>query len=296
MNDQHLRLAIQKSGRLSEKCRDLLARAGINFDFRTDRLISRAREQALDLMLVRDDDIPGFVKNEVSQIGIVGLNVLEEKLGRIVPGEGDVEIIRRLSFGYCRLALAIPKNSSFDGVMSLQGKRIATSYPNTLRRYLDDNGVTATIVEITGSVEVAPSIGIADAICDLVSTGATLESNGLRQTTVLLESEAVLIRPRKRLNDAQELLLEKLVARIDGLQKARNSKYVMLNAPKDAIYRISQLIPGMEKPTVMPLMCDDNLVAIHAVCKEDVFWETIEKLKEAGASSILVLPIEKIIE
>lgn len=296
MNEKNLRLAIQKSGRLGEKCRDLLAQAGIKFEFRSDRLISRAKEQAIDLMLVRDDDIPGFVKNEVSQVGIVGLNVLEEKLGRMSDLDSEVEIIRRLGFGGCRLALALPKAMPFEGLSSYQGKRIATSYPKTLQRFLDDNGIQASVVEITGSVEVAPSIGIADAICDLVSSGATLESNGLRQTTVLLESQAVLIRPRRRLSDAQELLIEKLVARIDGLQKAQNSKYVMLNAPKDAIYRISQLIPGMEKPTVMPLMCDDSRVAIHAVCKEDVFWETIEKLKEAGASSILVLPIEKIIE
>jgi ATP phosphoribosyltransferase len=201
-----------------------------------------------------------------------------------------------MGFGHCRLALALPKSVPYEGLMSFQGKRIATSYPQTLQRFLDDHGIHASIVAITGSVEVAPSIGIADAICDLVSTGATLDSNGLRQVTILLESEAVLIRPRRRLSDAQELLIVRLVQRIDGLQKARHSKYVMLNAPKEAIARISQLIPGMEKPTVMPLMNDDSRVAIHAVCKEDVFWETIEKLRDAGASSILVLPIEKIIE
>lgn len=292
----NLRLAIQKSGRLSEKSRDLLARAGISFEFRSDRLVARAKEQALDLMLVRDDDIPGFVKNQVSQLGIVGLNVLEEKLGRMQEGESEVEIIRRLGFGRCRLALALPKASPFEGLSSYQGKRIATSYPRVLQRFLSEHDINATIVEMTGSVELAPSIGIADAICDLVSTGATLESNGLKATSTLLESEAVLIRPRVRLGDEQERLIQRLVDRIDGLQRARNSKYIMMNAPREAIYRISQLIPGMEKPTVMPLLYDEGKVAIHAVAKEDVFWETIEKLQEAGASSILVMPIEKIIE
>ncbi len=296
MSERNLRLAIQKSGRLSEKCRELLAQAGMNFDFRTDRLISRARGQALELMLVRDDDIPGFVKNQVSQLGIVGLNVLEEKLGPSHNGDNPVEIIRRLGFGRCRLSLALPKAVPFEGLSSLNGKRIATSYPRSLQNFLTTNDIQATVVEITGSVEVAPSIGIADAICDLVSTGATLESNGLREATVLLESEAVLVRPRQTLSDAQEIMIERLLARIDGLQKAKSSKYIMMNAPKDAVYRISQLIPGMERPTILPLMSDESKVAIHAVASEDVFWETIEKLKEAGASSILVMPIEKIIE
>ncbi len=292
----YLRLAIQKSGRLSEKCRELLVKSGISFEFRSDRLVARAKEQPLDLMLVRDDDIPGFVKNQVSQLGVVGLNVLEEKLGRIRDGEGPVEIVRRLGFGRCRLALAIPKSAPFDGLSSYQGKRIATSYPHILQRFLDEHDIQASIVEMTGSVELAPSIGIADAVCDLVSSGATLESNGLRATTTLLESEAVLVRPRRRLSDEHEQLIQRLVDRIDGLQRARNAKYIMMNAPKEAIYRISQLIPGMEKPTVMPLMYDEGKVAIHAVAKEDVFWETIEKLQEAGASSILVMPIEKIIQ
>ncbi|MCX6130110.1 MAG: ATP phosphoribosyltransferase [Proteobacteria bacterium] len=296
MNSAHLRIAIQKSGRLSEKCRELLAQAGISFESRADRLISRAKEQPIDLMLVRDDDIPGFVSNSVSQLGIVGLNVLEEKLEKDQDGKSEVEIIRRLGFGSCRLALALPKAVAFEGLSSLSGKRIASSYPKTLQRYLDAHGIVASIVEMSGSVELAPSIGIADAICDLVSTGATLESNGLRECTVLLESEAVLIRPRGELSREQEQIIERLLARFEGLGKAKNAKYIMMNAPKDAIYRISQLIPGMERPTVMPLMYDDARVAIHAVAKENVFWETIEKLKEAGASSILVLPIEKIIE
>ncbi len=296
MSNKHLRIAIQKSGRLSDKCRELLAQAGVTFDSRTDRLICRAKEQPIDLMLVRDDDIPGFVNNQVSQLGIVGLNVLEEKLGRVSSGESDVEIIRPLGFGYCRLALALPKTVPYEGLSSFSGKRIATSYPRTLQRFLEDNDIKASIVQISGSVEVAPSIGVADAICDLVSTGATLESNGLRETTVIMESEAVLVRPRGELSPDQEAMIARLLARFDGLGKAKNAKYIMMNAPKDAIYRISQLIPGMEKPTVMPLMYDEGKVAIHAVCKEFVFWETIEKLKEAGASSILVLPIEKIIE
>ena len=208
----------------------------------------------------------------------------------------DVQILRRLGFGHCRLSLAWPKDKAFEGVSSLNNKRIATSYPQILERYLKRNNIDAKAVEISGSVEVAPAIGIAEAVCDLVSTGATLQSNGLREVLRLLDSEAVLLRSSRSFSDDQEALVEKLLTRIDGTLRAKAARYVMMNAPKDKLEQISQLIPGMEKPTIMPLMLDDSKVAIHAVAKEDVFWETIEQLKALGASSILVVPIEKMIE
>lgn len=291
MTERNLRLAVQKSGRLSDKSRELLTRAGMIFESRGDQLISRAKGHPLELMLVRDDDIPSFISNQVCQLGIVGRNVLEEK------GDDGIVVIRSLGFGYCRLSLAIGSNMiPFDNVHQLNGKRIATSYPRILQRFLDDKGIQARIVQMSGSVEVAPSIGIADAICDLVSTGATLESNGLKEVSVLLESEAVLIRPKGRIDEPQEKFIERLLARFDGLQKASQAKYIMMNAPKASVYRISELIPGMERPTVIPLSGDSDRVAIHAVAKEEIFWETMEKLKDADASGILVLPIEKIIE
>lgn len=291
MTERNLRLAVQKSGRLSDKSRELLTRAGMIFESKGDQLIARAKGHPLELMLVRDDDIPSFISNQVCQLGIVGRNVLEEK------GDDGIVVIRSLGFGYCRLSLAIGSSMfPFDDLRQLQGKRIATSYPRILQRFLDDQKIQARIVQMSGSVEVAPSIGIADAICDLVSTGATLESNGLKEVSVLLESEAVLIRPKGRIDDAQETFIERLLARIDGLQKASQAKYIMMNAPKASVYRISQLIPGMERPTVIPLSGDSDWVAIHAVAKEEVFWETMERLKEADASGILVMPIEKIIE
>ena len=289
----NLRIAIQKSGRLSDKCLDLLNRCGLQFDARKRTLIARAKDHPVELMLVRDDDIPNYVRDGVCDIGIVGLNELEEKIG---PSNDNVQIVRRLGFGSCRLSMAWPKSKPYDGLESFSGKRIATSYPNILNNYLKQKNIVAEAVEISGSVEVAPSIGVADAICDLVSTGATLESNGLEEVLTILKSEAVLVRNLRSLDDQKEALIQKLLQRVDSTLLAKNAKYIMMNAPKTSIDQITKLIPGMEDPTVMPLSYDENKVAIHAVAKEDVVWETMEQLKEAGASSILVLPIEKIIE
>lgn len=297
MQNDKLRIAIQKSGRLSDKCLALLCRSGIQFDIRKDRLFYKARNHPVELMLVRDDDIPEYVRDGVCHLGIVGLNELAEKIG-VDDNRDDapVTIVRRLGFGYCRLALAWPKQLPYEGLESFRDKKIATSYPNILERFLQQQGINAKAIEISGSVEVAPTIGVADAICDLVSTGATLQTNGLQEVQTLLESEAVLVRPKKPFTDQQEYFIRKILARIDGVLKAQMSKYIVMNAPKDSVDTISKLIPGMEKPTVMPLMSDDSKVAIHAVAKEDQFWETMEQLKQAGASSILVMPIEKIIE
>jgi ATP phosphoribosyltransferase len=300
MQEDNLRIAVQKSGRLSEKCLSLLSHCGIKFDIGKDRLFYRAKNQPLELMLVRDDDIPEYVRDNVCHLGIVGLNELEEKIGTDRTGcnlqDPQVHIMRSLGFGHCRLSLAWPKDKPFEGLSSFNNKKIATSYPNILRRYLDKNQIKAQVIEISGSVEVAPTIGVADAVCDLVSTGSTLQSNGLREVLTILESEAVMLRNSKTFSDAQERLIQKMLARIDGSLKASSSKYIMMNAPKTKVETISQLIPGMEKPTVMPLLMDDSKVAIHAVAKEDIFWETMEKLKQNGATSILVMPIEKMIE
>ena len=292
----NLRIAIQKSGRLSDKCIDLLSRCGLQFDNRKRTLISRAKNHPVELMLVRDDDIPQYVRDGVCDIGIVGLNELEEKTGCQKSPESPVKIVRRLGFGSCRLSLAWPKSRPFEGLESFSGTRIATSYPNILNRYLKAHDITAEAVEISGSVEVTPSIGVADAICDLVSTGATLVSNGLKEVITILESEAVLVRTNKVLSPEKEAFVERLLQRVDGTLLAQNAKYVMMNAPRSSVEQISQIIPGMENPTVVSLSYDDSKVAIHAVAKEDVVWETMEDLKSAGASSILVLPIEKIIE
>ncbi|NRA67539.1 MAG: ATP phosphoribosyltransferase [Pseudobacteriovorax sp.] len=292
----NIRIAIQKSGRLSEKCLDLLGKCGLQFEMHKRMLIIRAKDHPVELMLVRDDDIPHYVRDGVCQLGIVGLNELEEKTGCSQAPESPVRVIRTLGFGHCRLSLAHPKGMAYEDASSYAGKRIGTSYPNILQRFLDKNSIDAKAVEITGSVEVTPSIGVADAICDLVSTGSTLISNGLVETDTIMKSEAVLVRSKRELKPEQEEFIAKLLQRIEGTLKARNAKYIMMNAPKSSIETISELIPGMEQPTVMPLMTDNDKVAIHAVAQEDVVWETMEKLKLAGASSILVMPIEKIVE
>lgn len=300
MTEESLRIAIQKSGRLSEKCLALLRRSGMPFDIHKDRLFYKVKNHPVELMLVRDDDIPEYVRDGVCHLGIVGLNQLEEKIGDLVADrdfeENGVTIVRRLGFGHCRLSLAWPEGKPFHGLGSFDSTRIATSYPEVLGRFLERNAIQADIVELSGSVEVAPTIGIADAVCDLVSTGSTLLSNGLQEVVTILESEAVLVRNSSPFSTAQERIVQKILTRIDGILQAQSAKYIMMNAPKDNVENISRLIPGMEKPTIMPLMMDESKVAIHAVAKEDVFWETMELLKEAGATSILVMPIEKMIE
>lgn len=284
-----LRLAIQKSGRLADRSRDLLERAGLSFEWRAGRLDCRCPDFPLDVMLVRDDDIPAYVADGVVDLGIVGENVLAEKLA---GGLADtrVEILLRLGFGRCRLALAVP----FDAEDNLRDRRIATSYPRTLRRWLETQGIQAEVVSISGSVEIAPAMGLADAVCDLVSTGQTLQSNGLRELVAVLRSEALLIRSVRPLDQWRSGALERLTARMDGVRRAAQAKYIMMNAPLAAVDAIRGVIPGMEEPTVIPLAGVGGKVAIHAVATEQVFWETLERLKALGATSILVLPIEKI--
>lgn len=284
-----LRIAVQKSGRLADRSLDLIRDAGLKWVKGHNDLLYRVENYPIDLLRVRDDDIPTFVADGVCDLGIVGENVLEEGKN----GGTNAEVVMPLGFGRCTLKLAVPPTLDYAGPASLDGKRIATSYPRILRRYLDEQGVAADIVVMRGAVEVAPRLKLASAICDLVSTGATLEANGLDAKETVFESQAVLIRSPSGPEPALAHLLESIVERISGVVSSQGAKYVMLNAPRSALDQITAILPGAGSPTVMPLMGRDDAVAVHAVCQEAVFWETLEKLKAAGASAILVLPIEK---
>ena len=287
-----LRLAIQKSGRLSTDSLDLLKACGIKIKSPKEKLLLHADNFPLDLLFVRDDDIPQLVMDGVCDLGIVGQNVLEESaLDRATSNTYVAE--RVLDFGGCRLAIAIPEERAYHGLKDLTGLRIATSYPQLTKRYFATQGVKAEIVTLSGSVEIAPRLGLADAICDLVSSGSTLEANKLRAVETIFKSTAALIRNVRPLNAEKAHALEIVLRRLDGVQKAAGTKYIMLHAPKANLAEIRKLLPGSENPTILPLASDESKVALHAVCSEDVFWETMDALKKAGASSILVLPIEK---
>ncbi|WP_375058546.1 ATP phosphoribosyltransferase [Zobellella sp. DQSA1] len=298
MDQNRLRIAIQKSGRLSTDCQQMLKGCGVKLNLREQRLIAHAENMPIDLLRVRDDDIPGLVMDGVVDLGIVGENVLEEAvMERQATGDSaEFSVLKRLDFGGCRLSLAVSEEFDYQGPKSLEGKRIATSYPWLLKRYMDNQGVKFKSVMLTGSVEVAPRAGLADAICDLVSTGATLEANGLVETDVIYRSKAVLIQSANPLSAPKQRIIDKLLPRIQGLQQARESKYIMLHAPQDKLEDVIALMPGAERPTIMQLAGETKQVAIHVVSTEDLFWETMEGLKALGASSILVLPIEKMME
>lgn len=291
MSDR-LRIALQKKGRLADDSFALLKKCGLRFSIRGGGLLARVKNMPIDLLLVRDDDIPSFVGNNAADIGIVGENVLvEEQL--TAKTKLDAEIAMRLGFSRCKLCLAASETGKVQTAKDLYGTRIATTYPGVTARYLSKSGIKADLVEMKGAVELAPSIGIAESICDLVSSGATLEANGLAAFETILESEAVLIRSDRAMSAEKADILEKLMNRIAGVLKSADSKYIMLNAPKDAVAKITALLPGSDAPTIMPLAGQDDLVAIQAVCTETVFWETLEGLKALGARAILVLPIEK---
>ncbi|MEH6663450.1 MAG: ATP phosphoribosyltransferase [Brevundimonas sp.] len=284
-----LRIAVQKSGRLADRSLELIRDAGLRVMKGANDLLYRVENHPIDLLRVRDDDIPTFVADGVCDLGVVGLNVLEEQKN----GGPNAEIVMPLGFGRCELKLAVPPTLDYAGPASLQGKRVATSYPNILRRFLAEQGVTADIITMRGAVEVAPRLKLAHAICDLVSTGATLEANGLLARESVLKSEAVLIRSPQAPEPELAGLLESIVERVSGVVASQGAKYVMLNAPRAALAEITAILPGAGAPTVTPLAGREDAVAVHAVCQESVFWETLEKLKAAGASAILVLPIEK---
>jgi len=295
--EQRIKIAVQKTGRLTDHSIDLLERCGLKLTKSKDQLICYGENMPIDLLLVRDDDIPGLVSEDVCDLGIVGLNIVEEKrLNFESEGrEGLFKQIYELDFGHCRLALAAPEGSNYAGPNSLQNTRIATSYVGILNEYLKNNSIDAEIVYFSGAVEIAPKLGRADYICDLVSTGSTLKANGLTEVDVLLNSEAVVIQTLAPLGAAKQALVDKILQRLDGVLQVRESKYIMLHAPRSALAQIRDLLPGSEAPTVMPLDGNDDKVAVHAVCRETVFWETLENLKAAGASSLLVLPVEKML-
>ena len=281
-----LRIAVQKSGRLYEDSVKLLKECGIDLRNVKDRLKTESDNFPLEVFFLRDDDIPQYVEDGVADIGVVGENVLFEKNKKTV-------VVEELGFGKCRLAIAVPRSQQYDGIVSLKGKRIATSYPFLVNSYLKQHNVTADIHEISGSVEIAPGIGLADVVADLVSSGSTLFMNGLKEVETILQSQAVLIR-NSQLNDTQLALLDKLLFRIRAVKKAKRNKYILLNAPNNKIGDIIALLPGMKSPTVLPL-AESGWSSVHSVLNEDEFWDKIEQLKAAGAQGILVIPIEKMV-
>jgi ATP phosphoribosyltransferase len=282
----NLKIAIQKSGRLSENSLKLLKECGIEFDNGLNKLKAEAYNFPLEVFFLRDDDIPQYVEDGVADIGIVGENVLLEK-------NKDVKTIERLGFGKCRLSIAVPKDKKYKNIKDLEGMRIATSYATILSKYLRKNKINAEIHEISGSVEIAPGIGLADAICDLVSSGSTLFTNGLKEVEVILKSEAALFANRN-LGAEKNKIVEKLLFRINALRTAKNNKYILLNAPNKKLKKICNILPGMKSPTILPLQ-EKGWSSVHSVVQEDKFWEIIEKLKINGAQGILVVPIEKMI-
>jgi ATP phosphoribosyltransferase len=297
MDERRLKVAVQKSGRLTDPSVELLTRCGLKLSRGKDQLVGYGENMPLDVLFVRDDDIPDLVQEDVCDLGLVGLNVLEEKrLALCEPGRSiRFKPLRLLDFGRCRLSIALPEAHAFEGPASLRGKRIATSFPNLLRRYLRERDIQAEIVALSGAVEIAPRLGRADLICDLVATGSTLEANHLREVDTVLESQVALIRTPVALAPEKDDWVQRLLMRIDGVQQVKESKYILLHAPRAALAEIKRLLPGSESPTIIPLEGSPDKVAVHAVCRENVFWETLESLKSAGASALLVLPVEKML-
>ncbi len=294
---ERLKIALQKSGRLTENSMELLVRCGLKYSRGKDQLICYGENMPIDVLFVRDDDIPDLVQQDVCDLGIVGLNVIEEK--RLAFQHRGIQPLfdqlMTLDFGKCRLSIAVPDGVEYAGVSSLAGKRIATTYPNILGRFLKQRDIAAETVTLSGAVEIAPRLGRADVICDLVSTGATLVANHLRETETILESQAAVIRTPVPVSDDKQEWIHRLLMRIDGVQQVKESKYIMLHVPRSKLEQIKKLLPGSEFPTVIPLDGSADKVAVHAVCRENVFWETLESLKAAGASSVLVLPVEKML-
>ena len=281
-----LKIAIQKSGRLYDESVKLLKDCGIDLKNGVNKLKAECDNFPMEIYFLRDDDIPQYVEDAVADVGIVGENVFYEK-------NKKAEIVEQLGFGKCRLSVAVGRSEQYDGVEFLNGKRIATTYPGLLRQFLEKNAIRAEIHEISGSVEIAPGIGLADAIVDLVSSGSTLFMNGLKEVETVLKSQAVLIR-NERLGAEQQQLLEKFLFRIRAVKKARNNKYILLNAPNEKLQEIIRLLPGMKSPTVLPL-AEAGWSSVHSVLSENDFWDIIEQLKGAGAQGILVVPIEKMV-
>lgn len=283
---EKVKIAIQKSGRLLEDSLQLLKACGLKIESSEGKLKLDVPNFPLEILFLRNSDIPQYVEDGVVDLGIVGENLLIEEKSKL-------KTILKLNFSKCKVSLAVPKNSSIKSINDLQGKKIATSYPNTVESYLKENKVKAEIHTISGSVEIAPSLGLADGIVDVVSTGNTLFMNGLKELEIILKSEAVLVKS-KNLSSEKKLILEKLVFRMKAVLKAKNSKYILLNSPNEAIDKIAKILPGMKSPTILPL-AEKGWSSIHSVISEDQFWENIDELKKAGAQGILVVPIEKMV-
>jgi ATP phosphoribosyltransferase len=283
---EKIRLAIQKSGRLSEKSLELIKECGVSYAGGTGKLLANCYNFPMEILFLRDDDIPGYVEDGVADIGIVGENVL-------VESNKKVKTLDKLGFGRCRLSIAVARTMDYNNIQDLNGKSIATSYPTILGKFLKEKGVKAEIHEISGSVEIAPGIGLAEGICDLVSTGSTLLSNGLKEVETIFTSEAVLV-SHKGLSVEKQKTIDKLLFRLNSVKKAKNTKYILLNAPNESIAQIIDILPGINSPTVQPL-AKVGWSSLHSVLNADDFWEKIEALKKAGAEGILVMPIENLI-
>lgn len=286
-SETSLRIAVQKSGRLTDKTLALLEGIGLRFDDYKRSLLIKCLNFDVELLLIRDDDIPEYVEDGVCDLGFVGANTVAEN-------ESDVTILRGLDYGVCRLSIAAPKNGPVQSPADLDGKRIATSYPVLTKKFLSENGIDAELVTLSGSVEIAPRLEIADAISDLVSTGDTLKANGLEELADIFKSETQLIQTNKPLSEGKKALIEKFLQRMEGYQQAEKSRYIMMNAPHSAVEEIKKIIPSLKSPTVMPL-ADNGMVAIHTVVTITTFWDVMERLKEAGATGIVMLPIESMI-
>ena len=283
-----MKIAIQRNGRLTEDSVALLRACGLSFEFQKQSLYSPCSNFDLDVLAIRDDDIPEYVQDGVADLGIIGENVLQERNAR-------VHILAPLGFGGCKLMISVPQRSALRKMSDLQGRRIGTTYPTILKAFLRDNKVKAEIIELSGSVELAPSLNVADVICDIVSTGTTAKMNGLRTFCTVLNSQAVLVANPTAMRDKKKrAIIDRLMIRVQGSQEASGKRYLMMNAPADSVARLKRVIPSLKSPTVVPL-AETGMVAIHSVVAEDVFWDVMEKLKKAGASDIIVVPIETII-
>ncbi len=282
----NLKIAIQKSGRLNKDSLELLREVGIYIDNGKDQLKAKANNFPLEVLFLRNSDIPKYIDDGVADIAIIGENILIEK-------EKNIQLLERLNFAKCQLSIAIPKGEQFTSLEYLQGKRIASSYPNTLRKFLDNNDIEAEIHEISGSVEIAPNINLSDAICDLVSSGNTLFKNGLKEVIPILKSEACLV-SNPNLSTDKQAILSKLIFRIQTVLRGKRSRYILLNTPNDKIGEISNILPVLKSPTIMPL-AKEGWSSLHSVIEEGAFWEKIDALKEAGAEGILIMNIEKLV-
>ncbi len=281
-----LKIAVQKSGRLNEKSLQLLKDCGISIENGKDQLKAQATNFPLEVLFLRNSDIPQYLEDGIADVAIIGENILIEK-------RKNVEIIQKLGFAKCRVCLAVPKEVEYSGIQFFQGKKIATSYPYTLKSFLEENNVDAEIHIISGSVEIAPNIGLADGICDIVSSGSTLFKNGLVEQETILTSEAVLAKC-PQLSNQKEEILKRILFRLQSVLRAKNSKYILLNVPNEKIDKVSNILPVLKSPTILPLAIE-GWSSLHSVIEESKFWEVIDQLKEAGAEGILVVPIEKIV-